>query len=204
MSPHRLRTAHSTLRDAACAFEIEGRTPAGQEPSHPTPVRACGTSCPRTPSTAAARPCGRVDLEHQLFANTSRTEHPLHRRRWTRRIKDLGHGSALVPQPGALRRARLLGQRCSFTVSATDQFVTSTQRPPCSRAWRFRAPDRRLAQASCDARTRTRRWAHAPRRRRSTVAGAFDPGWWCDVRRLHQLQPPSPPFRVDPSGPRSR
>lgn len=78
-------------------------------------------SYPRTPSTAAARPCGRVDLVHQLFANTSRTEHPLRRRRWTRRVKDLGRGCALVPQAGALRGTHARGQRCSFTVSATDQ-----------------------------------------------------------------------------------
>jgi hypothetical protein len=204
VSPHRLRTAHSTLCDAACAFEIEGSTPAGQEPSHPAPVRARGTSDSRTPSTAAARPCGRVDLVHQLFADTSRTEHPLHRRRWTRRVKDLGRGSALVPRARVLRRARAPWPEMLFHGLCNRPVVTSTQRPPCSRAWRSRAPDQRFAQASCAARARTRRWAHAPRRRRSTVAGAFDPGWWCDVRRLHQLQPPSPPFRVDPSGPSGR
>lgn len=198
---------HCAFHSARCGravSKIESCTPAGQEPLRLAPVKARGDRAPgrlrpllldlaaEWASSISCSPMARGPST--LFAAAVET----------RRVRDLGRDCALVPPARALRKAPGPWPEMLFHGLCNRPVVTSTQRPPSSRARRSRVPDRRLAQASCAARARTRRWAHAPRRRRRTVAGTSDPGWWCDVRRLHQLQPPSPPFRVDPSGPRCR
>lgn len=179
---------------------IEEGTPEGQEPSRHTPVRVCGTASSRTPSTAAARPCGRVDLLRRLFVSASKARAPSSpppedppRQGLGSRQTPTSSGS---PAPKSGRPSARDALSRSVQPTSCHEYPANLQLP----SWPLSRP---RPAARSDLRSRAR--LHA-------VVGLSSPlapqnlcrhlrprvAWRC--ASPHQLQPPSPPFRVDPSG----
>lgn len=91
-----------------------------------------------------------------LFTSASGLEHPLRRRRRTRRVRDLGHDEQLVPS-SALPGGNAGGHEMLFHDLCSRPVVTSTHETPNSQARRSRIADPRSARLPYDARAYTRR-----------------------------------------------